>query len=246
MGGLLAGCATPGPTHVYLAGPEAGPIWDRPAEAPHEAVALPGFVAAGERVVGLAYDYNTDYLWLRVMPGDLLRVVNRPARRVEAEHAAATGDVALDAGSLDLAIRSADRRVFAVAGDGLTVVVFHRQGHRLRSFAPGGGTADARIGGLAYDQTQDRLLVLWHDEAGRAWVAWDDRTGGMQYKVELPPEVRPHTLGFDDNARHLLVPLAEERGLGRFDTDGRKVGREDLPPGDWAIDAGQRSLLRLF
>jgi hypothetical protein len=249
LAGLFAGCSTAGPTHVYLAGPGGAPIQDRPVDLATPAVELEGYVEDHERVVGLAYDYNTDHLWLRVLPGDLLRVVNRPARRIEAEYPAASGEIAAGTPSLDLAVRSADRRVFAVAADGRTVLVIHQLGRRLAAIEPEGGRPAARIGGLAYDQSGDRLLVLWYDATGEmadAWVTVNRRDGRWEETVALAARVWPTSLAFDDGARELLVPLLDVAALGRFDRRGELRGRIPTPPGGWTIDAGKRSRLRLF
>src|SRR5471032_2047214 len=103
------GCATPGPLHVYsLASPTAPDIADR---GPEPALDVPSFLAAGETVTGFAYDPFTDHFFLRLAPGNRIRVVDRPARAVKREFVV-SGLPATGGG--DLAVRPRDGHIFLV------------------------------------------------------------------------------------------------------------------------------------
>jgi hypothetical protein len=239
----LAGCATPGPTHLYTAGGAGEPLRDYnvATETTELAGELADVVGVGEWVVGLAYESNTDYVWLRVAPTNRLRVINRPARRIEGDYA--FGE-ALDptVRSRDVATRAANLRVFTVSDAGDRVVELTRRGVRLREFAVGEGTRP--IGGLAYDQEADRLLVLWAD--GPAAVAVSDREGRVEREVVLGATVAATSLGWDANAGCWLVPLPQAGLVGEFDAAGKLVGQREVAAGLGGIDPGPRSLIRVF
>lgn len=238
----LGGCATPGPMHIFLAGAATEPMHDVAVTPGEDGAVLAHYLQAGERAVGLAYDYNTDYIWLRVLPWNQLRVVNRPARRVEANYAFGPANFDPAVNTLDLAARSADLHVLAVSDSGRTVVELTRRAVRVREIRVGNGTR--RIGGLAYDQTGDRLLVLWAE--GAAEVAVCDRDGAITTTVRLAEPVAATSLAYDSDRRRLFVPMPEPGWLGEFDLDGRLQRRVPVPFGPWAIDAGPRSLIRVF
>src|SRR5215203_4359571 len=78
---LASGCATPGPLHIYsVESTQPTMVNDVAGEA---RATLPSFLADGERLDGFAYDPFTDHFFLRVGPGNLIRVVDRPARAVK-------------------------------------------------------------------------------------------------------------------------------------------------------------------
>ena len=234
----LGGCATQGPNHVYVTSAGAGEIRDL---GPGGTATLPA-VSDNEQVLGLAYDFNTDHLFLRLAPAQLIRVIERPSGKVLREMPLA-GDLHA-AGPADLAIRSRDRHLFAVHPDGRSVVELTLFGEPLRRLGLpdlGGG-----IGGLAHDQRDDRLLVL--TTASPARVAAVDPDGNVTHYVTLAETVAPVSLGFDSEGRRYYVPLADGRTLGEFDEEGRLVARHDLPGGTpiTGLDAGQRSFVRVF
>ena len=68
----LAGCATPGPLHLYsLARSGAPTVVD---VGPSTSAEVPSHLAAGESVAGLGYDSFTDHLFLRLPPGTRVAV----------------------------------------------------------------------------------------------------------------------------------------------------------------------------
>jgi hypothetical protein len=227
------GCATRGPNHVYFTTDASPAVHDL---GPPRA-ALTGIVAAGERVLGLAYDYNTDHLFVRIAPAQVIRVIERPSGKVLRE--LPLPPPLQTPASADLAVRSSDRHLFAVHPDGRSVVELAESGAFVRhlEFA---GLAET-ITGLACDQRQGRLLLLTGGTVRS--FAFDGRELGS---VPLQGDVSPVSLGYDSDARHYFVPLADGRTLGEFDAGGSLVARHPVGGAITAIDAGPRSFVRVF
>ncbi len=235
---LLSGCATSGPNHVYLTSAGNPAVQDiGPASALVDRV-----VAPDEQVLGLAYDFNTDHLFLRVIPAQVIRVIERPSGKILREMP--LPDDLRTENPADLAIRSSDRHLFAVHPDGRSVVELTLFGEFVRRLELRG--ADGPIGGLAYDQQNRRLLVLTATSPARIGFVAPD--GGVTYSVTPAAPVRPVSLGFDSAAQHAFVPLADGTSLGEFDATGALVRTH--PAGDTgkitAVDAGPRSFVRVF
>ena len=232
------GCATRGPNHVYLTA--------FPDPAVHDLGPAGGdighAVAAGERVLGLAYDYNTDHLFLRIAPAQVIRVIERPSGRILREMPLL--EELRTEKSADLAIRSSDRHLFAVHGDGRSVVELTLFGEFVRRIEP--RDPIGTIGGLAYDQRRDRLLFLSAGAPARIGALAPD--GNVTYGVTLAAAVAPVSLGYDSEARHCFVPLAGAHALGEFDETGALTAthRVARPEPITAIDAGPRSFVRVF
>ncbi len=237
---LSAGCATRGPMHLYLAGADGAPIIDRDLEGDNHD-ALPGFLQEDETVVGLGYEYNTDYIWLRLAPGDTLLAIKRSVRQEWYRYTLPPEFAASGATSLDLAVRAFDRMVYAALPEPGRVGKITRYGKVLPAIRPG-ETARA-IGGLAWDQVNDRLLVLFADDG--SVVAHADEVRPVA-TVRFEAAVAPTSLAFDSNRQRYYVPLRDEPNLGEFDADGRLIERIPLPAPRQAIDAGQRSAVRVF
>ena len=73
---LVSGCATSGPNHVYLTTVGGSAVHDLgppPAD-------IAGAVEPVERVLGLAYDSNTDHLFVRLARS--IRVIERPSGKI--------------------------------------------------------------------------------------------------------------------------------------------------------------------
>lgn len=99
------------------------------------------------------------------------------------------------------------------------------------------------IGGLAYDQKNNRLLLL--TTASPARIGHVSPEGGVANYVTLSVAVNPISLGYDSEAGRFFVPLADGNSLGEFDADGKL--RAPIPTGAvTAIDAGPRSFVRVF
>lgn len=234
-----AGCATSGPNHVYLTAAASAMVHDLgPA-----AKGIPGVIAPGEEVLGLAYDFNTDHLFIRVAPTQVIRVIERPSGKTLREMPL-PAELRTSA-SADLAIRSRDRHLLAVHPDGRSVVELSLFGETIRRTALSGLAGPIR--GLAYDQRGDRLLIL--GAAGdRAQIGAASPGGDVTYYVTLAAAVSPVSLAYDSDARHYFVPLADGVSLGEFDAGGNLVATHPAagPGAITAIDAGPRSLVRVF
>jgi hypothetical protein len=241
LGGLLfsAGCATRGPNHVYLTtatGPAIHDLGPSPAR-------ITDAVKSGEQALGLAYDFNTDHLFVRITPAQVIRVIERPSGKILREMAL---PVALQAtASADLAIRSSDRHLFAVHPDGRSVVELTLYGATIRRIGLTGLAGP--VLGLAYDQRGDRLLILSASENG-VQVGGFNPEGNVTYYVTLAAPVSPVSLGYDSDAQHYFVPLAGGVSLGQFDSGGNLIAthQTDGTQAITAIDAGPRSLVRVF
>lgn len=229
-----AGCATRGPNHVYFTADGSAAVQDLgPAARVEHAV------APGERVLGLAYDFNTDHLFLRVAPAQVIRVIERPSGKILREMPLPPDLQTTQ--PADLAIRSSDRHLFAVHPDGRTVVeltLFGKFVRRLALREPAGP-----IGGLAYDQKNHRLLVLTATNPAR--IGGVTPEGDVTHYVTLAGSVRPVSLGYDSEAGRFFVPLADGTSLGEFAADGKLLAT--IPAGAvTAVDAGPRSFVRVF
>jgi hypothetical protein len=231
---LAAGCATPGPLHRYAFAPGQP---DRVADlGPAGAGEVPSLLAPGERVAGLAYDPFTDHLFLRLAPGDRLRVVDRPARRLKREF-----ELAGVTGGGDLAVRPRNGHLFLLTGPAGEVAEHTRLGRPVRRFRLEGVTEAPR--GLAFDATRDELVALAAD--GRT-VSRHDLAGRRQGEVRLAAAAAG-PLACDGESGELHAVLAEEAGeVGVFGPDGARRGTWRAGGPGALIDLGPRSFLRVF
>ncbi len=234
---FAGGCATPGPLHVYsLEGRGADRVV---RDHGHGTTAtVPGFLAADDTVTGFAYDPFTDHFFLRLAPGNAVRVVDRPARAIKREF---TVDGLPASGGGDLALRPRDGHLFflAPAGEPPAVYEVTRYGKLLRRLELPGHAAPPL--GVAFDVARDHLLVLAAD--GRR-VVRHDLQGARVGELTLAAPAGP-ALAFDSDTRVFYAPLrAAPSALGTFDETGRALRPA---PGTGAfVDVGQRSLIRVF
>lgn len=233
---LLAGCATSGPNHLYFTTAAGAAVQDRGPTAAE----IGGVLRAGEQALGLAYDFNTDHLFVRVAPVQVIRVIERPSGKMLREMP--LPENLRTAGPADLAIRSSDRHLFAVHADGRSVVELTLFGEFVRRLELPG--LDAPIGGLAYDQKNGRLLVL--TAASPARVTALDAAGHLAEGVNLPANAAPHSLGYDSDAQRFFVPLNDGHSIGEYDAAGKLVTTHPASDTVTAIDAGPRSFVRVF
>lgn len=232
------GCATSGPNHVYLTAAGSAAVHDiGPAAA-----AVDHAVAPGEQVLGLAYDFNTDHLFLRLAPAQVIRVIERPSGKILREMP--VPDDLKTTNPADLAVRSRDRHLFAVGPDARSIVELTLFGESIRCLELRGPAEP--IGGLAYDQKNNRLLVLAATSPARLGSVAPD--GFVMYYVTLAGVVRPVSLGYDSASGHCFVPLADGTSLGEFDAAGALVQthRAEGAGAITAVDAGPRSFVRVF
>lgn len=236
----VGGCATPGPLHFYsMANPTADAVRDTAGTAQEE---IPSFLAPDEQLAGLAYDPFTDHFFLRLVPGDRIRVVDRPARAVKREfkietRAAASGG--------DLAIKPRDGHVFLIHPTASAVVELSRLGKPVRTITLSDSPPPAV--GIAYDSGRDALFLLLPGSPSR--IASYDLGGRRLGSVTLEREIAG-SLAFDAEQREFYAPLATPgaapgtKGTGVFDEHGR--WRRTLPSPAIAVDVGPRSLIRVF
>lgn len=232
-----AGCSTPGANHAYLACRSEDPIIDRLPGAPDAEISA--YLNGGYELYGIAYDPFTDHLFLRVYPGNFVRVIDRPAGKIKRCFAVD----GLPPGHGDLAIRSIDRHLFFIEQDRPELLETTLDGRTVRTIALQG--IEGSPAGVAYDQKHDHLLILKGGD--RARVTTYDLAGKPLSSLTLNRNVRLTSLAFDSVADEFYVPLADEPAVGVFNAQGRFLRSLATPAGgqDY-VDVGARSLLRLF
>lgn len=230
----LAGCATPGQLHVYFLPSATAPAVTDSASG--RATEVPSFLAPGEEITGFAYDPFTDHFFLRLAPGNRIRVVDRPAQAVKREFDVER--LPADGGG-DLAVKPRTGHLFLLHAHEPHVSELTRLGKWVRTLPLDGLTTPAA--GIAFDAAHDHLLVL--ERGPRATVTTFDLDGRRLRAVTLERAVGP-SLAFDAQAREFYAPLAATPGeMGVFDEQGRlrrKAGKGVL------IDVGPRSFVRVF
>jgi hypothetical protein len=243
----LGGCATPGPTHVYWAAASGLTVYDLET-ASGDRRSLDGQIKKGEEIVGLAYDQFTDYLFLRLKPGDVIRIVNRPAGspvrdlKLTPEIALAPGETPMN--SLDLTVRSRNRHLFAIDPREPVIVEFTLAGEMVRKIKLA-NPPRGPVGGLGFDDRRDRLVVLF--ASSPAVLAEVTLDGTIVHQTNLAATVHPVSLGCDAEAGEYFVPLADG-AIGVFDREGHLLRSHQVPAGvaPAAIGAGPRAFLRVF
>jgi uncharacterized protein YjiK len=234
----LSGCSTPGPTHAYLASRAEDPVLDLLPGSP--VAEIPIYLSWSKEISGIAYDPFTDHLFIRVFPGNYIRVIDRPAGKIKRNFSVPD----LPEGRGDLAIRSSDRHLFFAHPTLPALLETTLYGATVRSITLTG--MQTPPAGVAYDQKHDRLLILQNGAPARVdtYALSGQRVGG----VALDHPVRPGSLAYDSETAELYVPLPDQAAVGIFSAEG-KLLRTLANPGanvvDY-IDVGQRSLLRLF
>ena len=228
-----AGCATPGPLHFYTLGAGQPAVITDHNNDTH--LDVPSFLADDERLTGFAYDAFTDHFFLRLAPGNRLRVIDRPDRSVKREF---TGEQLPTTGGGDLAVRPRDGHIFFAHPTEPALIELTRLGKFVRTLPL--ARPAAAPAGVAYDATRDCLFVL----EGPQTVTTRDLAGRALRHIALDRAVGP-SLAFDAEQRELYAPLANEPAqIGVFDETGRMV--RTLPFAASFVDLGPRSFLRLF
>jgi hypothetical protein len=238
---LLTGCSTPGPGHAYLYSPAIGPtIRDIDPSSGDELASVPAYIEVGEQVLGMAYDPYTDHLFLRLFPGNHVRVIDRPAGKIKRSFIAPS----LPIGGRDLAIRSRDRHLFFTDPTAPALFETDLNGeleayHRLDGL-------ESPAWGVAHDPLTGELLVLAAETSDRVHRFTPE--GRALGQIPLEVTVQGISLGFDADKRQLFASLADGSAVGVFDYRGRLLRHLARPSSEreMFIDIGPRSLLRLF
>ena len=234
----VAGCATPGPNHTYVSTAGDAPILDLAMGKP--TVTIPSHLAYANELCGMAYDPFTDHLFLRITPGNFVRVLDRPARSIKYDF----NVEGLPAGDGDLAIRSRDRHLFFAHPAEPLLVETTLYGKHVRDIKLEGLYAPPS--GVAYDQKLNEFLVLSGGDLSK--VTTYSLDGKRLGAVGLDRNVRLTALAFDSVAREFYVPLHDEAAIGIFSLKGLLLRTIPNPStlGNDRIDVGPRSLIRLF
>lgn len=238
----LAGCSTPGPAHLYLYSPAAGERTLRDVDPVHgsELAQIPAFNEPGEYLLGIAYDPFTDHLFLRLFPGNQVRVIDRPAAAIKRTFIAPE----LPLGGHDLTIRSRDRHLFFTDPTSPALVETDLRGEFVRRIALDG--LSGPVHGVAHDARADELLVLPDDPSGRLLRYTLD--GKLIAETRLERTVEGYSLAYDSVERTAFASLADGSAIAVFDAEGRLLRRLARPAAEREvfIDIGARSLLRMF
>ena len=238
----LAGCSTPGPAHLYLYAEATGvgTVRDVDPLSGDEIARIPSFVEQGEQVIGLAYDPFTDHLFLRIFPGNFIRVVDRPAKEVKRTFSVPR----LPLGGHDLAIRSRDRHLFFSDPTGPALIETTLYGKFVRHIPLEGLTAPVR--GVAHDARADELLVLAESIGDQLRRYSTD--GRLVSELRLARLVQGYSLAYDSVAQTFFASLADSSAIAVFDAEGRLLRILARPAAERGVmlDIGPRSLLRLF
>ncbi len=240
----LAGCSTPGVLHTYtLAASSPAAVRDQEGS-----VDVPSFLEPGDQLVGFAYDPFTDHFFLRLAPGNRIRVVDRPARAIKRELTVSEPDGV--AGG-DLAVKPRDGHIFLLHATQPAVIETTRLGKFIRTLPLAATARPPRA--IAYDSGRDELLVA--SDARPTEIAVHDLTGQRLRTFSLERAIAG-SLAFDAEKRELFAPLAagasiiagggEARGgrVAVFDENGKFL-RELAFSADF-VDAGPRAFIRVF
>lgn len=233
---FLSGCATPGPLHLYTA-PSTQPaaLLDTAPGSPAVPVDIPTFLAPGETLTGLAYDPFTDHLFLRLAPGNVIRVVDRPARAIKRTFTVATLPAT---GGGDLAVRPRDGRIFFAHPSEPALVVTDRFGRAERILRL--ATLTTPPTGVAYDSVRNQLLVLNPGDPARITAHAPD--GDLIATMILDRPTAATGLAYDPLAQEFY--LTTTTSVAIFAVSGHSL--RTLPQPAAFLDLGPRSLLRLF
>ncbi len=230
-----AGCATPGPLHVYSLA-TAGDERTVRDTGDGRTTDVPSFLEPDEVVSGFAYDPFTDHFFLRLDPGNRIRVVDRPARAIKREF-----DIEgkPEIGGGDLAVRPRDGHLFLLKASSSEVLETSRLGKTVRAFALA-GVSVAPVA-IAIDPLRDRLLIL---NADARHITVHDLQGARTADITLA-EPAGSSLAYDPEKREMYAPLRNRPGqIGVFDEAGKLLRSE--PSAGPLMDVGVRSFVRVF
>lgn len=238
---LLAGCATPGPLHLYTVSAERPQVIRD--HGPDGLVDVPSFVGADETLTGLAYDPYTDHLFLRLAPGNRIRVVDRPSRRIKREFVIEELPVT---GGGDLAVRPRDGHLFFVIPHAAALIETNRFGRFVRRIELTGYSLNGPVVGVAYDPARQLLWILENSHYPQLHTYRSDGSH-VRWRPAGYEGARGH-LAFDPEKKQVYIAAVFERIIAILNDDGEIQGSIPAPDGDLVrfIDAGPRSFVRVF
>jgi hypothetical protein len=239
----LGACRTPGESRAYLYAPGLGQtVREINPRDGAELGGVPAYVEAHEQVLGLAYDPFTDHLFIRLFPGNRVRVIDRPAAAIKRHF---TIPSLPPIGGRDFAVRGRDRHFFFTDPNSPALFETDLNG-QLEKHLPLAGLS-APAWGVAYDPRTDELLVL-PTERGTRVLRYAASDASPRGEIQLETSVRGDCLAYDGDARQLYASLADGSAIGVFDTKGRLLRRLPRPDPTREVffDLGPRSLVRLF
>jgi hypothetical protein len=222
--------------HVYLV-EEGGQrnIVDFANNTTHEG---PSFLEEADVVTGFAYDPFTDHFFLRLAPGNQIRVVDRPAQAIKREFAI-DGLAVPSAG--DMAVRPRDGHLFLLQENGRAVAEASRLGKMIRTF-PFTPTSTEGVA-IALDPKAEQFFVL-HSDGRRITI--HDLTGRQSGEVTLEQRAGKF-LGFDAEKNEFYTTSADGAATFLvFTREGRLKSAYPLPLPTAFIDIGPRSFVRVF
>lgn len=238
---LFSGCSTPGPLHLYSIAPGADTVHDIAVDVNDATQPTPSYLNSGDMLTGFAYDPFTDHFFLRLAPGNHVRVVDRPARKIKREFDISDGPADTAMGPGDLAVCPKDGHIFWTDASAPDLIETTRLAKYIRRIALAGQTTPAAA--VAFDAATDRLLILEQDGRTIKVFTRDGQNGGS---ITLEKQVAP-SLAFDWVRHEYYAPLAGgSRDVGVFDAQGRKLRTIPITDGDVFIDVGPHSFLRVF
>ncbi len=233
---LGSGCATPGPNHLYtFNSDEPSTIRDT---GPDGSANVPSFSTTEDGVTGMAYDPYTDHLFLRLAPGDRIRVVDRPDRSIKREF---TIPNLSDTGGGDLAVRPRDGHIFLICPGQKYLVEADRFGKWRRQFTL--EKLKSEPVGLAYDAVRQRLLVA--TSGPDAELSVHDLAGRQLHSSALKLS-NIASLAYDATHREIYAIIPDELVTRVLNEEGELLRVVSSPDRVDFIDLGQRSFVRVF
>jgi hypothetical protein len=232
---LTAGCATPGPLHIYSVEKPAsvqiddnGTDWTR--------AGVPSFLDPGDRILGFAYDPFTDHFFLRLAENKV-RVVDRPARKIKREF---TIEGAASSTASPISAKPIDGHLFLSVGTEGNVIETTRLGKPVRTFSL--SSVRGPVTGLAYDSENNQLLAV--EAAAPRRVSRYTLEGKHVGMLELARLI-VGPIAYDAERHELYAPLGPNgASVGVFGASGTLLRTIDAPATFIAV--GPRSFLRVF
>jgi len=222
--------------HLYSVSPRAEVVHDHElaADAVRDVTA---FLGASERIVGFAYDPFTDHFFLRLEPGNRIRVVDRPALKIKREFVVEGAQ----GGSGDMAVRPRDGHLLLIDGDKPELLEVTRLGAYVQRM-PLAGLSAAPLG-IAVDMKTEDILIL---DSNRR-VVHRYATGGHELEQVTLDRSVTSCLGYDADKREIYAPLGGPgSGVGVFSSAGKLIRTVEVAAGDTLIDTGPHSFFRMF